>query len=41
MKKSKIKHKMIIPGNKNINKKKLVKSELEYSDYFKSKEGRK
>jgi hypothetical protein len=33
MKKSKIKHRVIIPGNPKRNREDLVKSELEYSDY--------
>jgi hypothetical protein len=38
VKRSKIKHKVLIPGDKNMNREKLVKSELEYSDYSESEE---
>jgi hypothetical protein len=38
VKKSKIKHKVLIPGVKKMNREKLVKSELEYSDYSESEE---
>jgi hypothetical protein len=38
VKRSKIKHKVLITGDKNMSRKKLVKSELEYSDYPESEE---
>jgi hypothetical protein len=38
VKRSKIKHKVLILGNKNMNREKLVKSELKYSDYSESEE---
>jgi hypothetical protein len=33
VKRSKIKYKVLISGDKNMNREKLIKSELEYSDY--------
>jgi hypothetical protein len=38
VKRLEIKHKVIIPGDPNMNREDLVKSELEYSDYSESEE---
>jgi hypothetical protein len=38
VKRSKIKHKVIIPGYSNRNRENLVKLELKYSDYLESEE---
>jgi hypothetical protein len=38
VRKSKLKHKVLIPGDSNMNREKLVKTELEYSDISESEE---